>query len=477
MANKYIGVENEFITFREGSDIRFDPEMFDNLKGDHDYDISRTSIRSPTGNAYYVDGGELEICTPPIRINKGFASRLTDQLVMGRNHLIRSTPDYQHTGFSMHWNLSRDHYDGNMNDSDFQRDIAIPFTLFGVTPLSTGFNMRRKGERVELLGDSIKSPDQINATALILGASLLALEEGTSPFSLYTIQGGRNSIFEDGRYSSSAVYMTVDGQNQQKNIKLDQLLKLYYQWLKPTIELLGTKEEVNNLNSFVMGGKQLEMDQFRYFSAINQSDLKQGGVYRPGEIGSTELSQVIQEEPEPELPLEGRLLGSIPRVIGKGSISKFEWGSLEYRKENGKKGRRNSINSIYKLGKSLTDESVFASTPKKVTLGIVSQEDVDSIEEIVYDPIDDISLPEDRGYSLWDYMKVLPGKLNELYCSKGETEFRWANVAIHAVLVGVLFGAGAFIGSMASVKGVENLKDWYVEQQTQQEEATNVDTR
>jgi hypothetical protein len=106
---RYIGIENEFVSFKNGNQITF-TEYFNSIQSPSDFNIASTAIRRITGNGFYVDGNEVEILTPPIVLNNGFATRLTDSLMIGRDFLVRKTPELKHTGYSMHWNLTKDEY-------------------------------------------------------------------------------------------------------------------------------------------------------------------------------------------------------------------------------------------------------------------------------------------------------------------------------------------------------------------------------
>ena len=116
--DKYIGIENELTSFENNKIEGFNSKDFNNLLKDEYFKISDTSIRSNTGNGYYIDGSEIEIITPPIALNKGFSTRLTNALIIGRNYVIENTPDMSHTGYSMHWNLSHDNNNFNLGENN-----------------------------------------------------------------------------------------------------------------------------------------------------------------------------------------------------------------------------------------------------------------------------------------------------------------------------------------------------------------------
>ncbi len=313
---KYIGIENELITFENNEQIFFRSTDFDKLKTKY-YQHSDTSIRTDTGNGYYIDGSEIEILTPPIPINKGFASRVTDSLIVGRNHIITNSPELQHTGYSMHWNLTAD------GDSDqFYENIAIPFQLFGLTPLSVGVNLRLKGNnRFELLGDSLTNEDQIRATALLLGAYSLASKNHYFPiivkeFSKVSTNNYTPNLLPDGRYTMLTLenILTTSRTINQRSSKIKKIqaqtyLELFYEWLSPYIKKVGEKSEIEQLEGFISGTKKLEMDDFKYYSIIKQSKDKK--TYTPSEVNTINgsRSQVLTKTRDVNPPIEGILLG------------------------------------------------------------------------------------------------------------------------------------------------------------------------
>jgi len=240
---KYFGIENELLTFKKGKFTHFTNSFFKKLKTKDSYSLDNFTIITETGNKYYIDAGEIiEIVTPPIEINRGFSTRVMNSLILGRNHIVKTFPEFQFTGYSIHWNFTRkESYD------EIYKTLVIPFHLFGLTPLSTGLNLRNPEERYELLGDSINNNLQINATALLFGAYSLAIEEENFPLRFdkfifinnkvdFFLKSGRKSFIhlEDGKKISAQTY-----------------LKEFYNWLEPFIKKVSTEKEKNNLENFV----------------------------------------------------------------------------------------------------------------------------------------------------------------------------------------------------------------------------------
>ena len=344
MKNRYIGIENELISFEKDNQISFSDE-FSKLKKVFNkyYEISSTSIRTDTGNGFYVDGSELEILTPPVAINKGFSTRLTDSLIIGRNKVLEATPKLKHTGYSMHWNVSN-----GVDAGSFYKDIAIPFHLFGLTPLSTGLNLREKDRvRLELLGDSINNEDQINALALLLGSYSIASGQGNRfPWRVNELHMGENKfklLLPNGRYDFVSGNFGKNGEE----IQAQQYLEAFYHWLQPTIEGLGTKKEIQNLKAFVQGDKKLEFDKFKYFAHVYDENKKNKGVYLP--LNLEEEATILKKVDKNNLPLEAKLLGEIVTKKNK-SIENFGWRSLQLNNQV-----IVGIKEIYKYAESLNE--------------------------------------------------------------------------------------------------------------------------
>lgn len=328
MFEHYIGIENELSSFKGNKRVDFE-DYFRMIRSNQDYSKSDKSIRTAEGLGFYVDGSEIEILTPPIPINKGFSSRLTDSLMKGRDKVVKATPNLQHTGYSMHWNLSR-----TSNEyGEFHRDIAIPFHLFGLTPLSVGMNVREKCEetpsRIEVLGDSLLNEEQINATALLLGSYSLANSCGFRfPFVPYGINISKNLFLQDGRYNFVDVISTETGES--KNVQAQQYLERFHHWLKPFIGEVGTRDERKNLEAFVQGNKDLEFDNFKYFARLLSEGGKDAKSYLPLVVGAKNASPILtisDSKGKRVFPLECLLLGEIIKQK-RDRISGIDWDKL-----------------------------------------------------------------------------------------------------------------------------------------------------
>ena len=346
MRQKYIGIENELVSFKGGHQISFDSEDFKRLRDIRDYKISSSSIRTTDGLGFYVDGNEIEILTPPIPINKGFSTRLTDSLIYGRDKVLDASPRLKHTGYSMHWNLSYT----NFSEGNFYKQIAIPFHLFGLTPLSKGMGVRNKPGRIEILGDSINNKDQINATALLLGSCYMANYDNRR-FPIEIVNAPTNTLFlPDGRFNDIEVR---DSRGNLSSMQVQEYIERFHRWLTPCINELGGIDERDNLKSFISGAKELEFDKFKYFAEILYREGKGGGVYMPIKLGQKNLSQIIQKDgciKREDLPLECKLLGELV-LQKKDQIRNMTWHGIEV-------GDRylDNIESIYQYAQSLNED-------------------------------------------------------------------------------------------------------------------------
>ncbi|MBR9706220.1 hypothetical protein GOV14_04240 [Candidatus Pacearchaeota archaeon] len=360
MKKRYIGIENELMTFEKGELIDY-PDDFDideprNLKNnryfrnlekqfEHVYNISHTAIRTDTGHGFYIDDEEIEIVTPPIEINPGFASRLTDSLFIGRDKVLAANPQHEYTGYSMHWNLTKRSEDfcgmGNPYNLLFQ-GVWIPFQFLGTTPISCGIASRQKQwHRYELLCDSINNEDQINATALLLGSYMTALEKNAFklPFFAYNIPDITSSkeMLND-RKDLFKAFTNVFPYRCTELVTGQKYFESFYRWLEPTIEELGSLKEVKNLKDFVYGEKPLEFDKFDYYNYIEEIGLKDDGVYEPFKTSNPDFpGTVLQKSGKTKLPLENKLWGEFVRQHGR-DIDKIAWDEVSIKRSQIKHG-------------------------------------------------------------------------------------------------------------------------------------------
>jgi len=437
MVEQYIGIENELITFEEGKVVGFG-EYFDSLVKDTDYSKSNSSIRTPEGLGFYVDGSEIEILTPPVAINKGFATRLTDLLMIGRDRVINSSPELEHTGYSMHWNLTdTENINVDINVESYLKGIAVPFHLFGLTPLSIGLNLRAKEgnpPRYELLGDSLINEEQIKANALLLGAySQARSQKHESPF-FPEIPNLTNTLFlPDGRYDKiKIIHPQHSGDSDVKTISAQQYLELFYHWLEPFVRDLGTKREVNNLEGFISGDKKLEFDNFKYFAFIKDEGGKDGGgTYLPIRTLDKNLpGQVLRASGKKrKIPLEGKLIGEYVKKM-KDKIKSINWEKIDFYRGHDPSSLH-GIEEIYNHVRTLNPN-------------LPDYHKANGSEQIKPNSIDEIKVSKSMKY---DDSKdnFVDGRKRIIYCLMQEFNKRKKDILINILMlasIGGLIGIG-----------------------------------
>lgn len=428
---KYIGIENEVISFKKGRKVKFG-KYFKRFRKPSDLQITRkenifgiraeTSVATEDGLSFYVDGRELEILTPPVALNKGFATRLTDLLMLGRDRTVNSIPELLHTGYSMHWNITK----GKPSYQDFYEGIAIPFQLFGLTPLSCGFRLRKRGRkkelgRYELLGDSLTNEEQIRATALLLGSYAYAIEaKESNPLKVVGHKFKPNystSLFlPNGRYDEVKIEHAQT--KFEGKIQAQQYLELFYQWIEPFVKELGTKEEAQNLEDFISGRKKLEFDKFKYFAYLYDMDGNKTGEYQPIKTKDPDNSYQILKASERkiDIPLEGKLLGELIKRK-KDQIELLKWEELWLEDEVIK-----GIGNMYKYASNLDPNLPRFEEAVDINLMPSKVESIMPNPNLSYNPDDDeFNDPRKSvsGYVLRQMIKETPRKLRNFLILTG----------------------------------------------------------
>lgn len=405
MKNRHIGIENEFKSFdMDGMEEGFRSRNFKKLEQkagkffryvDKYQRTTDTAMRTQQGLGFYIDIDEIEIVTPPVVINKGFASRLTDLLMIGRDTLAESATELQHTGYSMHWNLGAN----NACPENRSIGIAVPFNLFALTPLSVGFAVREDdgGKRYEFLGDHIQSEEQIRATALLLGAFDLAMNESfKSPITLndasYSMGKKVNNLLLEGRFTKLKADVRTRNGIVTKEMSAQQYLELFYQWIRPVVNALGTDEERRNLEAFIYGEKPLEFDRKKYFDYLRTHKGKYSGMYMPIFTGDENNPgpALVSSRKKRELPVEGRLLGGLIDLPG---LKSMEWTEIRhYDDENGTTQAVSGVRKIYEFAKRvLKEKEKLRGTPRGFRLKLLTLRDLKG--PIAYDPDNDVFNP------------------------------------------------------------------------------------
>lgn len=481
MRPRYIGLENELITFSGGKRRSFKRYFKSFTREKEDFFKSETSIRTRDGIGYYVDGAELEIVTPPIAMTKGYATRLHDALMRGRERVVEfgEKKSLAFTGYSMHWNISK--HSRALSGESLLQHIALPFRLFGNTPLSCGIGgrERKRGNTncYELLSDSINSPEQIRATALLLGAIVIAAERYTAPFDFHSFRPRDQNFLKDGRYTVTGFTSSKKGFTVP-DMQAQHLLEVYYQWAQPFVEELGTDDEVKLLEDFVYMRKPLEFDKFALFAHLNNTEMDNRkpdqfrGVYPPFAVSGESTSIAIAPN---DLPLECRLLGGIIEHHLE-DIGTLDWEGITL--NDGQSSRHDHIpgdvtTNTYqflaeKLGESFAPEWVDteAITPKQVAIP-------KEVEPVVYDPKKDIVIPKSPIRRVGYAKAVLGGMKEGMYAVKeGFVEllkYRPDYIFLYSLVLLGSFGIGALVGSLAKNNTIEERVEQRIEQIEEQE--------
>jgi len=342
----YVGIENEFQLMREKSYENFSGH-FQSLLQNFEYAYyarSSTAIRTSVGSSLYADGAEPEVCTSPVRVQKGFAQKATDALYLARRELvdfISSDPSLNLIGFSMHWNLTNPLE--NVNQGELMKALVVPYSLLSLTPVSSGINLRsgRTGNRLELLADHISDEDQIRAFLLFYAGTVLNIEANIEQLPLLYIESSVNpggnkydNPVLDGRYTP--IEVLVDGKDV-KTISAQDYLQVYFEFFKNGFEELATPEDMENLEAFITGRKKLEVDKFKKYAFVylhKEDNLR----LNPQEEFYVDLSSFSEDRPcqDNMSSFLGDCVGE--EITDEGetfSVRTLEWERISLQKGNG----------------------------------------------------------------------------------------------------------------------------------------------
>ncbi len=342
----FVGVEQEFQLMRGNKYQQFS-DWWEQRERAYRFPLfhkSWTSVRTHVGSAMYADGLEPEICTPPIRVEKGFVKQAADALYLSRKVLvdfIRSESDLDVIGYSTHWNCS-----DRADFSDSQRRrmmsaLGVPFSMFTLNPLSVGTNLRGKPQRLELLGDYLDNEDQVRAFLLLYAGCVVGyqhLEQRDNaerfPLSLnrqrylpYDDNRAKiDNLVRDGRTSQITVEL---GNGMQKEITAQTYLEIVYRYLKSSIAEIATADDISNLEDFISGRKKLEIDKIeKYgFTSFYKGDQQTLGLkYHPSFC--LRRDDYVEEREVPTVL--ARFLGSMAdgKILGRFQIRSMEWNAI-----------------------------------------------------------------------------------------------------------------------------------------------------
>src|SRR3989344_9411125 len=112
----YVGIEQEFqlMDTKSGEHLEATDhwDTLENSVGQRHhkvFHISGTAVRTRYGNGRYCDEEDLEVCTPPVRVQRGFTRSAAGLLYLARKELVEFvSPDENNAliGYSTHWNLT-----------------------------------------------------------------------------------------------------------------------------------------------------------------------------------------------------------------------------------------------------------------------------------------------------------------------------------------------------------------------------------
>src|SRR3989338_4167027 len=291
----YVGIENEFQLMKGDVYLSFD-QLFNSLLEKYDYNFfkrSNTAIRTSVGSSLYADGHEPEVCTSPVRVQKGFAQKAVDALYLARRELVElisSDKSLDLIGYSMHWNLTSPLQEVSRGEA--MKALVVPYSLLALNPISSGINLRegKSGNRLELLADHISNEDQIKAFLLFYAGTMLNIEANIDQLPLLYL-GNDDEVNNDGtpRYSNpvldgryTPIQVLVEGK-ETKTISAQQYLEVYVEFFRKGLEELATPEELRNLQDFVDGRKKLEIDKFKKyaFASIHKNENNLSLKYHP----------------------------------------------------------------------------------------------------------------------------------------------------------------------------------------------------
>ncbi len=383
----FVGVEQEFQLMKKNEYQQFS-EVWERRERKYSsplYHKSGTSVRTHVGSAMYADGCEPEICTPPIRVEKGFVTQAADALYLSRKVLvdfIRSENDLDVIGYSTHWNCTDRAGFSDVCRRKMMRALGVPFSMFTLNPLSVGTNLRRKPQRLELLGDYLDNEDQVRAFLLLYAGSVAGYQrvEGSNaerfPLSLnpqrYLAEFGGGdariaNLVQDGRTSQITVQLR---DRKLQEITAQTYLEIIYRYLKDSIAEIATKDDIHNLEDFISGRKKLEIDNIeKYgFTSFYKGKYQQalGLQYHPSFCLRREDYGEEREVPKGL----ARFLGSMAdgKILGRFEIRSMNWDAIRFYDTKNEVDLRLG-NNLFEIDKTA---ELLASFPKEQQAAVLS---------------------------------------------------------------------------------------------------------
>ena len=267
-----IGIENEFELFRkvDGAYKKLEAKDFVQklvkLSDKRCFKKSDWAYRLWTGGAFYVDGQEPEIATPPVEVGKNCVKDVTNLLTENRNALVELVENYNNKysehlklkAYSMHCNFSS-------NEPVYMaktviNNAALPLLLLIEQKYSKGIRIIPKLGRLEFGGDCVMNQYQVQAAMAYMLGMLDAVkngakldikcknkyirdEFGSSFFIDYPLKKSRNTNIEIKRSKST--------------LTLQEILEHYFKRFR---EHIAKYAEIELVEEFVYGKRKLEID-------------------------------------------------------------------------------------------------------------------------------------------------------------------------------------------------------------------------
>jgi hypothetical protein len=261
----FMGIENEFKLYEGGGPVSFEhawPAFEQRYRG-RSFHLGHTAIRTSQGTALYCDDREPEVCTPPIRIARGFVSDIKSSLYVARRELVKfvSDPTFELMGYSMHFNVSA--HSIPSYPSRMMKQFGVPLSLLSLHSSSRGIGVRDKTDedRWEFLTEHIPSEDQAGAFALFLAATILSYKQVSHKLPFEAVFDPDMNYYENLVDGGRASSIPISRKNKQSSITAQEYLETCYGLLKGTIAQLGTKSDVQMLESYIYGREQLSIEQ------------------------------------------------------------------------------------------------------------------------------------------------------------------------------------------------------------------------
>jgi hypothetical protein len=337
---RYVGIENEFQIWKNNDPVIFS-HIIEELRNKHDhrfYSKNLWDMRMWRGNRLYADGDEAEVCTPPVRLQQGFATQAATALYQSRQSLLEflaPLPGYELVGYSMHWNMTNLAKDLRfVNEKNLLSTWGIPLSLFMLNPWSKGVAVRsERTPRLECMGDHIEDLEQVQATMLLYAAAALYSVGDSIDRAPFAASVGAN-------YSAGKVVKNVVSRGRDAKVIAFDLAKRIdveitaQEWLErmvdhyePVLAELGTLEERMLLREFVQGKRALSIDD----PLDTEKGVNHKGALLLRRFSGAERGRIVMSHdhymPELQAP------AGLPRFLGKLTdkvVVSMNWDSVKW---------------------------------------------------------------------------------------------------------------------------------------------------